>query len=108
MGGFGWRSAIAVRRLGWGGLRRAVRAGDFQPVRGQPRSQRLLSMKMLLGLLLSFAATPASAHVTSDSLISAPIWTYDPFLVIPLYLSGLAFLLGTRNVWRSAGPGRGV
>jgi cytochrome c oxidase assembly factor CtaG len=64
--------------------------------------------RLFIGLILSLAAPSASAHVTSDALVSDPAWTYDPYLVVPLYLIGIAFLLGTRNVWRSAGLGRGV
>lgn len=62
----------------------------------------------LVFAVLIFTAAPASAHISTDVLAPGAAWTYDPWLVVPLYLMGILFLLGTRNVWRAAGAGRGV
>jgi cytochrome c oxidase assembly factor CtaG len=65
-------------------------------------------MRALLALLFLFGAGPASAHVTSDAFAPGATWTYDPWLITPLYVSGIAFFIGTRKLWRTAGIGRGV
>jgi len=62
---------------------------------------------LVLGALL-FTTAPASAHVTAEVFAPGAAWTYDPWLVVPLYVSGIAFYVGTRNLWRAAGAGRGV
>ena len=59
-------------------------------------------------LTVLLAAGPASAHVSVDALSGASLWNYDPWLAVPLYIAGFAFWLGTRNLWRAAGFGRGV
>lgn len=58
----------------------------------------------LCALLL---ATPACAH-GRDGVWAGPLWTYDPWIVVPLYACGLAYWLGTLRVWRHAGFGRGI
>jgi putative membrane protein len=35
-------------------------------------------------------------------------FTYDPWVVLPLYACGLVYLLGTTRLWHRAGYGRGV
>ena len=59
-------------------------------------------------LTVLLAAGPASAHMSVDALSGATLWNYDPWLAAPLYIAGFAFWLGTRNLWRAAGFGRGV
>jgi putative membrane protein len=61
-----------------------------------------------LALAATLALRPASAHVSGAALSGASLWNYDPWLAVPLYGAGVAFLLGTRNLWRAAGFGRGV
>jgi len=64
---------------------------------------------MTLHILIAFlwAATPAMAHdVTLVS--SEALWTYDPWVVTPLYLSGCLYLIGMRRLWRRAGVGHGL
>lgn len=56
-----------------------------------------------IALLLS--TQPAAAH--EPSWDSYP-WTYDPWVIGPLYLSAILYLVGTQLVWRRAGGGRGV
>jgi putative membrane protein len=68
----------------------------------------MFPVRALVFALVMFAAAPASAHVSSDLLTPGASWTYDPWLVVPLYVTGIAFYLGTRNIWRAAGAGRGV
>lgn len=58
----------------------------------------------LCALLL---ATPACAH-GQDGVWAGPLWTYDPWVLLPLYACGLAYWLGTFRVWRRAGFGRGI
>jgi cytochrome c oxidase assembly factor CtaG len=65
-------------------------------------------VRALVLALLLLAASPAAAHVTSDVFAPGAAWTYDPWLIVPLYATGIAFFFGTRNLWRAAGPGRGV
>jgi putative membrane protein len=65
-------------------------------------------VRALVFALLIVGASPAAAHVSSDVLAPGAAWIYDPWLVVPLYLTGIAFFLGTRNLWRAAGAGRGV
>jgi putative membrane protein len=55
-----------------------------------------------------FALSPASAHDLSGVFGVGPTWTYDPWLLSPLYLIGISFYLGTQNLWRTAGFGRGI
>jgi cytochrome c oxidase assembly factor CtaG len=50
----------------------------------------------------------AFAHWSPGTLIEGPVWEYDPWLFGPLYASGIAFYVGSRKLWRSAGFGRGV
>ncbi len=65
-------------------------------------------MRALLAALLIVEAAPAAAHIDQSALSSSAAWTYDPWLVAPLFAVGIAFLLGTRNLWRAAGVGRGL
>ena len=65
-------------------------------------------MRRLCPLLLTLAAAPAAAHDVSGALNSWASWSYDPWLLIPLYLIGIGFYVGTQRVWHAAGFGRGV
>jgi len=59
--------------------------------------------------LLAAGARPAFAHGgAADYLGSAETWTTDPFIVVPLFLAGALYWIGTLRVWRRAGHGRGV
>ena len=56
-----------------------------------------------------FALSPASAHDVSGVLSAgSAAWTYDPWLLAPLYLVGICFYVGTLRLWRAAGFGRGI
>jgi cytochrome c oxidase assembly factor CtaG len=59
-------------------------------------------------VLIVLGAAPASAHDLSGALVSSSTWSYDPWLLAPLYLVGIGFYLGTQRVWAMAGFGRGV
>jgi cytochrome c oxidase assembly factor CtaG len=48
------------------------------------------------------------AHGGPADLLSGSTWTYDPWIVTPLYLSGILYLIGTMRLWRHAGSGRGI
>jgi putative membrane protein len=65
-------------------------------------------MRWFSALVLSFAATQAAAHDLSGALNSTAAWSYDPWLLTPLYLTGIGFYVGTQRVWHAAGFGRGV
>jgi cytochrome c oxidase assembly factor CtaG len=58
-------------------------------------------------LVLLLSAQPAAAH-GDGALWSGPTWTYDPFVVIPLYVSAALYFIGTQRLWRRAGFCRGV
>jgi putative membrane protein len=66
-------------------------------------------MTALLTIALVLAAGPALAHGgLADAWTSGSTWTYDPWVVVPLYASGLLHLAGTLRLWRRAGQARGV
>jgi putative membrane protein len=58
-------------------------------------------------LLIALLAQPAFAHGISD-VDSGSLWSYDPWLLAPLYAIGIGFYVGTQRLWRHAGGGRGV
>jgi putative membrane protein len=60
------------------------------------------------GFLIALGVAPAAAHDASGILASSSTWSYDPWLLAPLYLVGIGFYAGTQNIWRAAGFGRGV
>jgi cytochrome c oxidase assembly factor CtaG len=67
-------------------------------------------MTTLLTILVLLAAHGnAAAHGGPvDALGTVATWTYDLWIVIPLYASALLYLVGTRRLWRHAGHGHGV
>jgi cytochrome c oxidase assembly factor CtaG len=68
----------------------------------------MLPVRALVAALLLLVPSSAFAHITSDVFAPGAAWTYDPWLVVPLYVSGICFFIGTRRLWRAAGAGRGV
>ena len=60
----------------------------------------------IAGLIVGLAPGEALAHGDYRNLIAA--WTFDPWIVIPLLLSGGLYVLGTVRLWRHAGTGRGI
>jgi putative membrane protein len=67
-------------------------------------------MTALLAILCWFALLgAAAAHGDPvDALGSTATWTYDAWVVVPLYASAALYFIGTRRLWRHAGHGRGV
>jgi len=65
-------------------------------------------MKWLFALLLALTAAPAAAHSVGGALNSWSAWSYDPWLLTPLYLIGIGFYVGTQRVWYAAGFNHGV
>jgi putative membrane protein len=60
-------------------------------------------------LLIVASVTHAFAHGNaSDAFDTWATWTYDPWVVVPLYTSATLYLVGTLRLWRRAGTGRGV
>lgn len=66
------------------------------------------ALRWICPLLLTFAATSTAAHDVSGALSSTSVWSYDPWLLTPLYLTGIGFYVGTQRIWKAAGFGRGV
>jgi len=65
-------------------------------------------MKRVLALLALVWPGAALAHGGASDLLGTSTWTYDPWIVTPLYLSGTLYLIGTIRLWRHAGSGRGI
>ena len=63
-------------------------------------------MNLLLGVLFSLAASPALAHGGAPH--ASADWEWDGFIVVPLALSAVLYVMGTRRLWRRAGWGRGI
>jgi cytochrome c oxidase assembly factor CtaG len=65
-------------------------------------------MKALVAIFVLLTALgPAHAHGGIDAFTPAA-WTYDPWVVVPLYTSALLYLVGIHKLWRRAGFGHGV
>jgi putative membrane protein len=65
-------------------------------------------MRWFSAVVLTLSATQAAAHDLSRALNSNVAWSYDPWLLTPLYVIGIGFYVGTQRVWHAAGFGRGV
>lgn len=63
-------------------------------------------MKWVAPLIALAAAGPAAAHVGPPAAV--PGWTFDPFVVLPLLVSGGLYLTGTALLWARVGAGRGI
>lgn len=61
---------------------------------------------ILLALLAASEAQAHSGHVHWFEI--GTTWTWDPWVVLPLALSGGLYLTGLARLWRRAGIGRGV
>jgi cytochrome c oxidase assembly factor CtaG len=60
-------------------------------------------------ILILASTAPAAAHGNAtDAFGLATTWTYDPWVVAPLYASAGLYLLGTGRLWRRAGFARGI
>jgi putative membrane protein len=60
-------------------------------------------------LLLLGLPTLAMAHGDAAYAFgSAATWTFDPWVVLPLYATAILYLIGTTRLWRYAGHGHGV
>jgi putative membrane protein len=66
------------------------------------------ALRWACALYLVLATAPAAAHGVSALLNSTSGWSYDPWLLSPLYLTGIAFYVGVQRIWNAAGFGRGV
>ncbi len=65
-------------------------------------------MRLLLPPIVLIFPTGVLAHGGPSNLLSGSTWTYDPWIVTPLYLSGILYLIGTVRLWQHAGSGRGI
>jgi putative membrane protein len=58
---------------------------------------------------LLLIATPAFSHDDATAIgFGGGTWCADPWLLVPLYLAAILFLVGSWRLWRRAGPGRGI
>ncbi len=59
--------------------------------------------------LLVLLQSPAAAHgVASDAHGIASVWTYDPWIVSPLFVSAVLYIIGSHRLWSRAGNGQGI
>ena len=65
-------------------------------------------MRWIGPLLALVAAGEAQAHAGHVHWLEAASWTFDPWVIVPLALSGSLYLAGVVRLWRRAGFGRGV
>src|SRR3954464_5384901 len=100
------RGAANVHGLARSRQRRAVRGRDCEPARRLPGDQPMPALRVAT-LLIALLGQPAFAHGISD-VDSGSLWSYDPWLLAPLYAVGIAFYVGTQRLWHHAGGGRGV
>src|SRR3954447_13793589 len=106
MDGCARRRATNVHGLARRRLPRAVFAGDREPGRRLAHDQPMPALR-LAALLLALFTAPADAHGLSE-VDPGSLWSYDPWLMAPLYAVGIAFYVGTQRLWHHAGAGRGV
>jgi cytochrome c oxidase assembly factor CtaG len=67
------------------------------------------AMTALLSFLFVIsAAGSADAHGSISDGIGASTWTYDAWIIVPLYGVALLYLVGSTRLWRHAGHGHGV
>jgi putative membrane protein len=65
-------------------------------------------MTTALAIFVLLIMTPPAAAHGDVAGTFATAWTYDPWIVVPLYACGTLYLIGTRKLWRHAGHGHGV
>jgi cytochrome c oxidase assembly factor CtaG len=61
------------------------------------------------GSALAAALWTTTAHAHgAEGLWAGTYWTFDPWVVVPLYAGGIGYWFGTLRLWRHAGFGRGI
>jgi cytochrome c oxidase assembly factor CtaG len=66
-------------------------------------------MTALLSIFLMISAPGlAAAHGDVTDALGTATWTYDAWIMVPLYTTALLYLIGSTRLWRHAGHGRGV
>jgi putative membrane protein len=66
-------------------------------------------MRAIIALLALMTAGEAQAHAGHVHWLEMKtIWTWDPWVTLPLAVSGGLYLAGLLRLWRRAGVGRGV
>ncbi len=63
--------------------------------------------RTVIALALICTPLPAAAH-GSEAAWAGSYWTYDPWVVAPLYACGAGYLVGTQRLWTRAGPFHGI
>lgn len=63
-----------------------------------------------LAFCLLLTAGTAHAHRTADEPVQAAwfAWSFEPWVTLPLLLSGALYLIGLRRLWASSAAGAGV
>jgi putative membrane protein len=69
--------------------------------------RRPIGLASMGGMAAVLLTAPACAH-GQEGPWTATLWTFDPWLVVPLYAVALGYWLGTARVWRRTGFGRGI
>jgi putative membrane protein len=69
-----------------------------------------MGRKPALVVALALTASAAAAHdgPHDEASVFAPLWTFDPWVVVPLLVSATLYLGGTLRLWFHAGVGRGI
>lgn len=65
---------------------------------------------LLLPLFLLLGASGAAAHRPDEKALQAAwfAWSFEPWVSLPLLLSGGLYAIGLARLWRAASPGAGV
>jgi caa3-type cytochrome oxidase assembly factor Caa3/CtaG len=88
--------------------RRYFRYCDRSPG-ARPFDSRMQAMRPIVAVLLYLLMMRRGfAHDESVAVASSGGWNFDPWLVVPVYIVAISFLLGTWRLWRRAGFGRGI
>jgi cytochrome c oxidase assembly factor CtaG len=71
-----------------------------------PRMRTMGTLALLVAWLLPGRALAHAGHLHWAEI--GTTWTWDPWVILPLALSGGLYAAGTVRLWRRAGIGRGV
>jgi putative membrane protein len=63
---------------------------------------------LVIGVLVLLQSAAVAHGVASDAHSIATVWTYDPWIVSPLFVSAMLYIVGSHRLWRRAGNRHGV
>jgi putative membrane protein len=67
-----------------------------------------ISTPLMMLLFVTAASVPSDALAHGDHASPGTVWTFDPWIVLPLLISAGLYGSGTGRLWRHAGRGRGI